>query len=317
MRNWRVVTAVAAVVLAALAGLLVFKYTQDQKDEAKKPFKFVNVLVVQSRVPKQTSFESALETGLISRKDVVRQDVPDTAIPGESPDATLKSTYSGRVASHDLVPGQTVVTSDFVSQGSIQSGLAGTLASDAGKNGLGKNTLAITLSLDQAHAVGGFLSPGDHVNIITTVDIKDETPASRYKVTTNGKNGVKLSAFLIGGVKVLTVGNQTTATQNATTPAVTSNSKSGTTTPTTAASTTTQSSNNGMITVEVTPRQALQIVQAQAVGSLYVTLNPATFKAGDFNDPEEIVEAANLYDFPTPLTDKVIDEVRQLLAQQK
>ncbi len=302
VRNWRVVTAIAAVVLAALAGLLVFKYTQDQKDAAKKPFKLVNVLVVQSRVPKQTSFESALDTGLIERKDIVREAVPDTAIPGESTDATLKSTYAGRVASHDLVPGQAVVTSDFVTEGAIQSGLSGQLATDEPKVGK-NNAQAITINLDLTHAVGGFLSPGDRVNVIATVDIADATSGNSQKVTT--------TAFLIPGVKVLTVGADTSATAaQASSASSSSNSSSGSTPTTAASASTTGSTNRGQITLEVTPRQALQLAQAANKGTLYLTLNPATYKPGDFKDDEEIAEAANLFDQPLTLT-------QQLLAQLK
>ena len=61
MRNWRVLTAVAAVVLAALAGILVWKYTQKAKDDAKKPYKLVTVLVAEKGIPANTSFASALE----------------------------------------------------------------------------------------------------------------------------------------------------------------------------------------------------------------------------------------------------------------
>jgi Flp pilus assembly protein CpaB len=303
VRNWRVVTAIAAVVLAALAGLLVFKYTQDQKNEAKKPFKFVNVLVVQSRVPKQTSFESALETGLIARKDVVRTDVPDSAIPGETTDQALKSTYSGRVASHDLVAGQAVVTSDFVTEGSIQSGLSGQLATDEPKVGK-NNAQAITINLDLTHAVGGFLTVGDRVNVIATVDITDPT------IKGGGGQKVTTTAFLLPGLKVLTVGPDTgapTATQAATASS-SSSSKNGSTTPTTTS--TSVSTTRGQVTLEVTPRQALQLAQAINKGSLYLTLNSATFKAGDFRDDEEIAEAANLFDQPLTLTNQMLQQIK-------
>ena len=49
--------------------------------------------------------------------------------------------------------------------------------------------------------------------------------------------------------------------------------------------------------MEVSPRQAEQIAQAYALGgTVYLTLNTASFDPGTFENPEEIVEAVNLFD---------------------
>ena len=49
MRNWRVLTAIAAAVLALLAGVLVWKYADNAKNDAKKGYEFATVLVAAKR----------------------------------------------------------------------------------------------------------------------------------------------------------------------------------------------------------------------------------------------------------------------------
>ena len=287
MRNWRVLTAIAAVVLAALAGVLVWKYTQNAKDDAKKPYQLASVLVATGRIPTGTSFSAALDANQIRREDRVRNDLPDTAVQGEANDTQLKTQYGTLVASHDLIAGQTVVSEDFVGQTQLQSGLTGPLSTDQAKD-KNKELMAVSVSLDDPHAVGGFLMPGDSVNLIFAGKISDAT---------NPGTGVETSSFLLPGVKILAVGATTSVPQQAsTTPTTTEGSVS--------------TRARSLITFEVTPRQALQIVQAQQAGAIYLTLNPSPFKPGDFKDTAEVVEVINLFDKPLPVVDQALARIK-------
>jgi Flp pilus assembly protein CpaB len=257
------------------------------------------VLVASKKVSANTSFASALKSKLIERTDRVRDSVPDTYINGSLNDQALSKTFGEKVASHDIVEGQTIVATDFTSVGTVAaSGISGQLATDEDKVGK-NNAQAITISLDQVKAVGGMLNPGDHVNIITTVDHKGILPSGE-KIVSNGRIVVKTTAFLLPGIKVLAVGDETVSTQTAA-----ANGE----TPTTVAT----ARQTGVITLEVTPRQALQIAHATEMGKIYLTLLPSTFKAGDFKDVEEIVEAANFWDQVTPLTDKMLGDVDRFM----
>jgi len=295
VRNWRVLTAIAAVVLAALAGVLVWKYTDNAKNDAKKPFTFTSALVAKSRVAANTSFQQALDSGLIAREQRVRNDVPSSGVDGTRTDAQLKAEYANLIAGHDIAEGQTIVAGDFVTAGSVASGLGGTLSNDAAK--LGKNNAqAISINLDDTHAVGGFLSPGDRVNVIATVDVTD--------LTTNAGKAIKTSAFLMPGIKVLAVGATTGSVQT------TAGSQSGSnTTPTTSPS---NPQSRGVITLEVGPRQAEQIAQASQLGQLWLTLNPSTYKAGDFavDSVQEIAGAQNLFDQQLSETDRLLAAIK-------
>ncbi len=282
-------TAVAAVVLAALAGVLVWKYTEKAKSDAKKPYTLVSVLVAGKGIPANTSYASALKAGQIAQAQYLKKNVPDSAIPATKANVDpIKSPYKTLVASHDIASGVPLTSDDFVAQGQVTSGLAGQLQTDqlADKQ---KNYEAVTLSVDDTHAVAGMLHPGDSVNALFTGTVTDVT-------SQNGK-GVRMTAFLLPGLKIISVGSQTLAPQTV-----------SATTPTTANTNTNTS--RSLITFEVNPRQAERLIQASQMGSVYLTLNPTSFNKTQFQTPVEIVEAVNLFDQP-------LTEVQSVLAQIK
>ena len=56
-----------------------------------------------------------------------------------------------------------------------------------------------------------------------------------------------------------------------------------------------QNQPSSLITVQVTPRQAEQIVQGTTLGTVWLSLNPPDFDAGQFKNPTEIVDQINLF----------------------
>lgn len=99
-----------------------------------------------------------------------------------------------------------------------------------------KGSVAVTISFDAARAVANQIAPGDRVDLIA-----------------GGENG----QYLFRGVKVLAVGTETSAT------AAGGNGQPSAT-----------ATESGLITFEVTPDQALQIVNAGREGGIYLTLQP-------------------------------------------
>jgi pilus assembly protein CpaB len=288
VRNWRVLTAVAAVVLACLAGVLVWKYTDDAKKDAEAPYEKARVLVAAKKVPANTSFASALDNGLIVVDERVQEALPPTRVI-EDTDTNLKSRFNTLVAAHDISPGETVVREDFVPQGKALNGLNGQLQNDQDKD-KANQLQAVSVTLDDQRAVGGFLQPGDTVNILFQGEIGTQYVSS-------GDVKVKTTSFMLPGVKVLAVGSTTAAPVSASTASATD----GSTPPTTPLVV-----SRNIITFEVNSRQALQIVHAQNAGSLYLTLNPSSFKKGSFRAEAEVVEAINLFDQPLPVVDRAL-----------
>jgi Flp pilus assembly protein CpaB len=248
------------------------------------------VLVAEKRIPANTSFSSALAAGMIKRAQRVRNDLPDTNISGQPNDDQLNNEFKQLVAAHDIVAGETLVAEDFVAQGESESGLSGELQTDQAKDKTNQLS-AMTVTLDDTHAVGGFLTPGDTVNVMITMSL----PNKKHFL---GEGGVKFTSYILPNMKVLAVGGDTAQ------PSTASGSSQST-----------QSANDNrsrsLITFEVNARQAEQLVQAQAAGTLYLTLNPPSFKPGTFRDPGEVVEAINLFDKPLPNVDQALDQLSQ------
>jgi Flp pilus assembly protein CpaB len=287
-------TAIAAVVLAALAGVLVWKYTDDAKNDAKHPYTFTSVLVADRDIPVNTSFASALKAGMIVRAQRVRNDLPSSNIGGSATDTQLNAQYKELVAGHNITAGQTLVAEDFVAAGQSQSGLGGQLETDQAKDKT-KELMAMSVTVDDQHAVAGFLTPGDSVNVLVTMGEDQD------HFTTAGH--VKFTSFLLPNLKVLAVGSTTTAPSSASSSSSSSSSDDN-------SSKNSDVRARSLVTFEVTPRQAAQLVQAQDAGTLYMTLNPPSFKPTDFKDPGEVVEAINLFDKPMPLVDQATQKLQ-------
>jgi pilus assembly protein CpaB len=283
VRNWRVLTAVLAVVLAVLAVVLVLKYTDDQKTKAARPFKQVSILVANRPVPAGTSFTSALESGEIKSESFVNKNLPSNYVPAPkgTTNVQLEADFKALIAAHDISEGEAIVQpGDFVGAGQTQTGgVQGQLTTDNAarkKANQQKNLEALTLSIDSEHAVGGFVTPGDTVNAIVYLPSYDD-PTKKQSVK-------DVTAFMLPHIKVLAVGSNTI------TPQSTQSTTSGST-PSTVANV-----NQGLITFEVTPRQAEQLIQASQLGTIWLSLNPPTWQAGDITTPTELVMQANLFD---------------------
>jgi pilus assembly protein CpaB len=260
VRNWRVLTAVAAVILAAAASVLAYTYLTQADARAQDKTELVPALVARNVIPKGTPGKTAIDEDLFETKKVPREALPDSVL-------TSQQGLSGLVASSAIAKGQFVVRDSFVAASQVD-GFSTTVKD-------GKQ--AISLSVDTTHGVAGFIQPNDSINMLLTLDIDNKA----------GKAGpLKTTAFLIPGLRVLAVGTTTISSA-----APSAKNADGTT-----ADTAPVSQQQGLLTVEANPRQAEQIAHAMNVGTIMLTLNPPDFDVKDFKTPEEIVEASNLFD---------------------
>jgi len=269
VRNWRIISSIAAVVFAAIAGILVWKYLNTADTRAARNKHLVTVMVAKSQIARGTLFDQALSEKLFEAKQIPKDSLPPDVLTQQT-DAQLLTVYKGKVANSDIFTGTPIVSDEFVQASQLVSTVSGAIPS---------GSQAVTVSLDQNHAVGGFVTPGDKVNVILNFPIIDSAGATTSH---------KASAFLLPGLKVLAVGSSTVLPPS-------SGSNSGTNNTGTTSTTTPQVQPNSLITLQVTPRQALQIIQGTTLGTVWLTLNPPNFKPGTFKTPTEIVDEINLF----------------------
>jgi Flp pilus assembly protein CpaB len=276
-----VLVAIAAVVLAGAAAYLSYEYAHKADTRAQKNVQRVDVLVAKGDISKGTSAAAALNGGLIGTKQVPRSILPPTAVSNAS-DLTDKISVA------TIAKGQFIVGESFVKPAEV-GGFSANVP---------KGHQAITISVDATHGVAGFITPGDMVNVLYSGPFTDQR---------DGISGVpaRVSAFLVPSVRVLAVG-QTTAN---TAPAASTSTGLTTSGQAAGAARSNGSSgsggNSGLITLDVTPRQAQQIAQGLAMGTFYLTLDAPGLDPSKFAPPSEIVETWNLFDQHLQVVDQL------------
>jgi pilus assembly protein CpaB len=196
--------------------------------------------------------ESKVQTveAFVAVRDIPKGTTGDSALAQGliAPARTLRgSVPPSAVSDSSLLTGKvaaaTIQARQFITDSSFVAPAQGGGGSLAASIG-GKDLVAVTVNFGAAQAVANQIAPGDRVDLIT-----------------GGDSGT----YLYRGVKVLAIGTETAATAAG---------GNGQPSSTAAAS--------GLITFEVTPDQALAIVNASRAGGIYLTLQPlsATAAAG-------------------------------------
>lgn len=286
--NWRVVTAVVTVVLAGLTAVLIYQYVNQADERAQDKVKQVTILAAKGDIPAGMTGSEAIARGLIGPEQIPQKNVPVGAVAPAG-----QASISKLAAAADLSKGQPITSSLFVEKVRIAGGVQGALQ---------PGNMAISFSVDQPHGVANLIQPGDSINLIYSGTVEK----AKTKSDPTAEGSAKVTAFLLPGLKVLAVGTSQPNVQSTASGARPASSNSTTTT--TPESRTPQ--NLGLITVEVTPRQAEQIAQAQYVqGKLYVTLNAPGFDPKTFKMPAEIVEFQNLFDQRLALLEAYLNQL--------
>jgi len=247
----RTLVLLSALVIGVIAAGALYFYVNGIEDRAFKGTQPVLVWVAKQDIPAGTAGEAAAP--FIIQKKVPLDVRPATAI-------TDPSTIVGKVAKINLVAGQVVVSDMFAQKSDVvQSTFA---------DRLGKDRVAVTVSVDQVHGVSGLLQPGDHVTlmVVTTGDQSAvANGAAPGAPTTTVKDAPANAAslgevhFLYQNVQILAVG---TNLGGAPAPSGTG------TTPVTAAA-------SGLMTFAVPPDAAARI--ALTGSELYLALEPNNY----------------------------------------
>jgi pilus assembly protein CpaB len=146
----RVTGIVAALVLASLGTVMLVVYVQSARDEAVAGERMVDVLVVSDTIDKGTK---AADIGdLVDSKQVPAKVRADGAV------TDLGDLDDESVAAVELVPGEQLVASRFVSR------------QDAARGDVPEGFQEVTVPLEPARALGGQVAAGDTVGVFLSFD---------------------------------------------------------------------------------------------------------------------------------------------------
>jgi pilus assembly protein CpaB len=216
-----------AFALVATAALVVYVNGADRR--AIRDQEPLLIFVAKTRIAAGTTGEKAQNEGLIRRTELPRKAVATDAIRSVEQ-------LGGRVAAVDIVEGEQLLASRWV----------------AGDEVAGRNLLripeghqAVSIALDATRQVSGFVTPGDHVSMVATLE--------------QAGSDAQKTQFLLQDLLVLAVG--ATAQSN---PAAQGGGRANQN----------RSENLSSVTLAVASSDVERVVFATEHGSLYLSLLP-------------------------------------------
>lgn len=186
----RTLVLVIAVALAAISGYAVWQYLSSVGDDAAAEFTEVEVYRATEEIVAGTPGEDAtafIEASTALRSQVVFDDstIVCTGAVGANADgdpniygctsnpSDLNVVLDGKLAAGPIAAGQLITTGSFRLGSELQQALSDSIA--PGK-------VAISISVDLSAASGGFIRPGDNVNILASASL---SPLNFIEVISN------------------------------------------------------------------------------------------------------------------------------------
>jgi Flp pilus assembly protein CpaB len=209
----------------------------------------IGVYMYASRADKRAEEDASLVDAYVASADIAKgttgsellqaglvskAKVTRSSVPSSA--ITSLADLDGLVLAGPMSAKQFITSANFVSE---ESGLGSAFANKIKD----ENLVAVTVTVDADRGVANQIAPGDHVNVAA-------------KVATEGGEGQY--QYILDHVKVLAVGSSTATRQ----PTDGSATAEGSAAP----------ANSGVLTFEVTQEQALQIINANQGGGLYLVL---------------------------------------------
>lgn len=230
----RLVGILASLLLATIGTVALISYVQSAKDKALAGEQLVDVLVITDLIAKGTP-----ASGIAGMVETAQVPVKVRAVGGVTDLAGL----AGKVAAVDLVPGEQLVGTRFVTA-QVAAGVAEVPA----------DKLQVTVSLDPTRAVGGRVRTGDRVAVVASVNVSPD-----------GTAGAETTHLILHKVVVASVQAEQKlpeAAEGAATPA-------GNRTPTLAPT------GNLLVTLALDAPSVERVVFAAERGTLWLALEPA------------------------------------------
>lgn len=152
MVNRRVMGAVAAILLAAVGTFVLVAYVRGAEERALEGERSVSVLVVSQPIEKGTPVSEIA--------DLVKAEMVPAKVQTAGTVADLAE-LEGTVAAVDLLPGDQIVASRFITPSAFQA---------VRPVEVPEGMLEVTVSLNPERAFGGQVTPGDTVAVVASFD---------------------------------------------------------------------------------------------------------------------------------------------------
>jgi Flp pilus assembly protein CpaB len=243
---------IGAIAVGIVAVVLIWQYVRGIENNLYAESQPMTVFIAGQDIKRGTAGEAA-----VSDKSIVQGQVPQKFLPGTA--ITSVDEVQKKVALFDISPGTIVVRGMFVDQSTTQISFRERL-----KN---KTHVAMSISVDQVHGVGGFLVPGDEVNIM--VMGKYENQGANTTLPANGIAPLKpeVSArMLYQKVQILAVGQTQLLSPGEQASAQNGGSAAGA-----------SGAGSGLLTVNV-PIEAAQLLATFQQEGFYLSLVPKDYQ---------------------------------------
>ena len=250
----RVIAIFAAALVALIGVAAVFLYARSADSRAVAANQPTTVYVSKGFVPASTVLQDAVRAGLIVRTQVPAKAAPAGAL------TQVDASNAKLLAVTDIAPGEYLQAARFGSspQGSkaieVPSGM-----------------LAISLQLSDPARVGSFVTPGSHIAIFDTYNIKAIGPDDRSKALNEA--GISGTSMIMDDVLVIGMGDtalnkgQTASAASAEDPKAANGAPTG-------------GAPAFLVTVAVSPKDSTKLVHAIQKGTLYAGLRSGDLKMG-------------------------------------
>jgi Flp pilus assembly protein CpaB len=254
---------IGAIAVGILAVVLIWTYVRSIEDNLYAESQPKEVYVAGGAIPRGTDGTAAVGDKSITSGQVPQAYYPATAI-------TSADEVQNKVALFDIAPGTILVRGMFVDQATTQISFRERL-----KN---KTHVAISIQVDQVRGVGGFIVPGDEVNVMVMAELLDKA-AAEAEVKANGGMVVEKSArMLYQKVQVLAVGQTELLS-----PGEQAQTANG------AAAAPASGGGSGLLTLNVPARAAQYLASFQDKG-FYLTLVPKDYSPEPIGPIDPIVK---------------------------
>ena len=252
----RIVAILAAAVVALVGVTAVLLYARGADARAVASQQPVNVYVVKSVVPAGTTLKDAVQSGLIVKTSVASKGVPLGALTG------VDGSNGGLFAVSDIQAGEYVLTDRF----GVKPVGTKAIEVPAGQ-------VAVSLSLSDPGRVGTFVTPGSHIVLFDTY-----TPVAAPTSANAAAAAQPSTRVLLDDVLVIAMGQASLTPAAA--PATGEDGKEAAA-PVAGA----------LVTVAVTPADALRLVHGIQTGQLYAGLRGTDAKI----DLSKVISEVSLF----------------------